>query len=384
MSKVTYYGFLLLAVIFVIKVALFSWAYFQFDFLSHPNDTFLGIWDRWDANAYTTIATDGYNATNSTPDYRAFLSHFPPTYPIAISVVYSITTLSSRDASMLISCIAILAASYLLYRLVFDATKNIRVAFLSALFLNLYPTSYFTLAPYTESLFLLLIIASFYVLNKYPKQSYIAGIIGCLAVLTRLLGIAVVPAYVWFIWKKHHGKQKTSPAELASDIALLFLPMFAVAIYLAINKYYFGDPLFFLHEYATNPYSAKTTMWPLQETIQSLIMIFQKTKEGTWDSFLMNTTGWNSLFTTFALVVTLGGFFKRVRLEWLIFGLCYILLFSSFRWGLSNARYSLEAFPMFIVLASIKNKVTLSGISIGIIALLLYFTRTYTSGAWAF
>ncbi len=380
MTQVTKYGFTLLAVICAIKISLFLWSYSQFDFQTYPSDTPLSIWDRWDANAYKTIALEGYTSTTIAPDYRAFLSHFPPIYPFTMWAVHSLSFLPVREAGMLISFVAIMGASYLMYNLVFDVYGNIRLAFLSALLLNLYPVSYFTLAPYTESLFLFFIIFSFWWLNKYPKHSYVTGIAGALAILTRLLGIAVIPAYIWFTWKKYRQSKNIS----FSDLLLIFLPILAISIYLAINKYYFGDPLFFLHEYTTNPYSNKTTMWPLQETFQSLIMIFQKAKEGAWDSFLMNTTGYNSLFTAFVLIVTLGGFFKRIRIEWMIFGLTYILLFSSFHWGISNARYGLAVFPMFIVLASIKNRLGLSQIIIGFVILLLYFTRIFTSGSWAF
>ncbi|MDA1168746.1 MAG: hypothetical protein O3A36_00175 [bacterium] len=383
-TRVARYGFLLLLTVAAIKVALFTWSFSQYDFQTYSTETPLSIWDRWDAQAYKTIAAGGYTSTTVAPDYRAFLSHFPPVYPITIKIVSLLFFAPLTEAAMLVSFMAIMSASYLMYKLVFDLYKSIPLAFLSVLLLNLYPTSYFTIAPYTESLFIFFIISSFYLLNKYPHHAYFAGVMGGLAVLTRLLGIAVIPAYIYIIWQKYRGKKGTSLASIASDFLLLFYPIVAVGVYLAINKHYFGNPLFFLQEYATNPFSAKTTSWPLQETFQSLILIIQNAVQGIWDAELMNTTGWGALFTTFALLVTIAGFFTRIRKEWTIFGLSYLVLFSSFRWGISNARYSFAIFSMFIVLGSIKNKWVVSLISICFIFLLLYFSRIYTSGAWAF
>lgn len=383
-TRAARYGLLLLLTVAAIKVALFAWSLSQYDFQAYSTETPLSIWDRWDAQAYKTIAAEGYTSTTVAPDYRAFLSHFPPVYPIAIRIVSLASFLPLREAAMLVSFLAIMGSSYLLYKLLFDIYGNIRLAFLSALLLNLYPTSYFTIAPYTESLFIFFIIASFYLLNKYPHHGYFAGVMGGLAVLTRLLGIAVIPAYLYVIWQKYRGGKGISLASIASDFLLVSYPIVAVGAYLAINKHYFGNPLFFLQEYATNPYSAKTTSWPLQETFQSIILIIQNAAQGIWDVELMNTTGWGALFTTCALIITTAGMFTRVRREWTIFGLSYLLLFSSFRWGISNARYSFAIFSMFIVLGSIKKTWAISLVIICFTSLLLYFSRIYTSGTWAF
>lgn len=380
MDKSTKYGLLLIVTVVAIKGFLLLWGHLQFDFQSHPNETTLGMWDRWDAQAYKTIADYGYGAENQSEEYRTFLSHFPPIYPLAVKAVQVASPFTTNQAGMFVSFIAILIASYLLYRLVFEVYTDTRIAFIAALLLNLYPTSYFTIAPYAESLFILLLISSFYWLHKYPKHSYVAGITGALAILTRLLGVAVVPAYLWFVWRKYKKEKEIS----VSDVLLVFLPLFAVVIYLGINAIYFGDALTFLDEYASNPNSQKTAIIPLKETFTSLKIITQNTLKGTWDSFLMNSTGWNSIFTVFVLMVSLIGIAKRIKPEWLIFSLTYILLFSSFNWGISNARYGLAVFPVFIVLATIKNRPIIYQTCIVFTCFLLYFTKVFTSGAWAF
>lgn len=152
--------------VIVIKNALLLWASYNFDFDGHPQNNWLNIWGRWDFGAYKAIAESGYGALDVGPDYAAFLSHFPPLYPLAMAVVAAVLDVSLLHAGMLTSYTAILAASWVLYRLVLLEFQSERIAFFSVLFLNIFPTSYFTIAPYAESLFLLFSITSFYCLRR--------------------------------------------------------------------------------------------------------------------------------------------------------------------------------------------------------------------------
>ena len=75
-------------VVIAIKLIIFFWASANFNFTAFPADDMLSIWDRWDSNAYKTIAQTGYNFVNITPDYWAFLSHFLPLYPFIINLLF--------------------------------------------------------------------------------------------------------------------------------------------------------------------------------------------------------------------------------------------------------------------------------------------------------
>lgn len=370
----------LLIAVAIIKITLVIWSETQFDFKTYTSDTPISIWDRWDSLAYKTIATQWYTPTGLQQDYFQFLSHFPPMYPILIRLFSLSLFLPIRESALLVSWIAILFATYYLYKLVLLETLDRKQAILAGFLLNIYPVSYFTIAPYTESLFLLLAIVTFYLLKKYPNKKFISAIVASMAILTRLLGIALLPAFAWILWKKFRSRTLT-----LTDALFIILPVAAVQLYLLLNLRYYGQPLFFLHEYAINPYSAKTTMIPYQETWQTIIIIMKNAWRGAWDSNLANTTGINSLFTAFALLVSAYGILKKkIAIQYSLYSITYITLFASFHWGVSNARYSLAVFPIFMILAQIKSKIILVLLSIIFIALLLHFTKIYTSGWWAF
>src|SRR5713101_3657948 len=139
-----------------LKLLLLYWGFLNFDFKAHPEESWLTTWSRWDSKAYRMIAEYGYRgAPDAAPDYRDFLSHFPPLYPLTIKTVHAVPGITPVAAGVGISFVSILLASLLLYKLVMLDFGSERVAWLSVYFLNLFPTSYFTLAVYSESLFLL-------------------------------------------------------------------------------------------------------------------------------------------------------------------------------------------------------------------------------------
>lgn len=268
---------------------------------------------------------------------------------------------------------SILAASVLLYKLTYLEIKNKRIAWLSVIFLNLYPVSYFTMSVYSESLFLLLTISSFYCLKK---ENYLgSGICGGGAILTRIVGVVFLPVYALYFlynYKKSGFNIRTLYPFLASFLGL--------AIHLVINKIYFGSYFYLLTE-KLSINSTKHLILPFQETILDLLAVFKDAN--FWDQSFMMIHGWNAIFTVFALVITLLGI-KKINWIYTAYSLGALVLISSLAWGISNARYTLPIFPIFIILAWIKNKTLIAGSLILSTFMLFYFARIYTSGAWAF
>src|SRR4051812_3693066 len=149
-------------------------------------DTFLGIWNRWDASLYLKIAQNGYTSTG---DDR-FLIVFFPLYPtlVAFGEIFVRDYLLS---AFLVSALASIAAGLALRELT-RLDHSERTAQLAVLFLFIFPTSYFLHIPYTESLFLALVIGAFLAARK--RSWIVAGIVGGLACLTRINGLLLVPA----------------------------------------------------------------------------------------------------------------------------------------------------------------------------------------------
>lgn len=366
--------FLIIIAVVAIKIFLFLWAGFHFDFIVYPANTWINIWDRWDARVYKAIADSSYRPINIELDYWSFLSHFPPLYSLIMTIASGLLTISLTNAGILVSTISIIVASIMLYKLVYLDFKNERVAWLSVIFLNLYPTSYFTISIYSESLFLLLVITSFYCLRK---EYYLgSGITAGLAILTRFVGIVFLPIYALYFlysYKKHRVFN-------LKVIYPFLLSLAGLIIYFIINKFYYGDYFYFLTEKLSFN-TTKHLILPFKETYLDLLAIFKNSNFS--NHYFMITQGWNAIFTLFALAVSVIGI-RKINWIYSAYSLSSILIFASLTWGISNARYTLSVFPIFIILALIKNKIISSVLLIISAFMLPYFTQIFTSGAWAF
>jgi hypothetical protein len=115
--------------------------------------TWFGVFDRWDASYYTTIAAHGY------PNAPAPLRVFFPGYPLVVRVAHDLTggALTYNQAGCIVSWSAMVAVSILLYGLV-DRRFGSRAALVSVVLFCWFPTSCFLLAPYSEALFILEIL----------------------------------------------------------------------------------------------------------------------------------------------------------------------------------------------------------------------------------
>ena len=351
-----------------IKILLVVWGASVFNFQQHPQETVLSIWDRWDAHAYELIAEERYNASSAAPDYLAFLSHFPPVYPALIRMVHTVTFLSYRDSAFLISWLSILAASVLLFRLVLNLGKSRSVAWTSVLLLNLLPTAYFSIAPYTEALFVLEAIVVFFALRK--ERFTFAGAITGLAILTRLMGVVLLPVLLVYAIRKRR-------------FSFLVLPVLAIVGYLLMNAIYFHDPLYFFHEYKINIFSGKHLIIPFSEFASSWgTMIMRKFH---LDTGFMMTIGWSAIFTLLGLIATgWAALKKKLPIEYLLYTFGIMLFYASFSWGISNARYIWSAFPLAIIGAQIESRWKKVALMVLCAVFLLYFTKLYVRGGWAF
>ncbi len=168
---------------------------------------------------------------------------------------------------------------------------------------------------------------------------------------------------------------------------LLALSPLGLVIELLINIYYFGSPFFVVSEHKNNPASIQTPSFPplpLKEAFSSLPTLLGNLLTGVYDDYFMMTLGWSAIFTFFALIIVVIGFYKKLPKDYSVYALSYILFFSSFTWTISAPRFTLPLFPIFITLSMIKNRLVL-GLIIAIFFILqLYFTRIFVNGSWAF
>jgi hypothetical protein len=142
--------------------------------------------ERQDAAQFLAIASRGYGRDDGTVA-------FFPLYPLAVRAVAWLPGVGPLGAALLVSNAAFLAALILLYgltRLEFGGSTS--MARRSVLFLAIFPTAFFFLAPYTESSFLLLSLAAFWFARR-DRWAW-AAVMAALAAATRSVGILLAPA----------------------------------------------------------------------------------------------------------------------------------------------------------------------------------------------
>jgi len=140
--------------------------------------------EREDALWFLRIATSGYARGDGS-------AAFFPLYPMAIRVVAWLPGVGPLGAALLISNAAFYASLVLFHGLTrLEFSKE--TARTSVLFLAIFPTAFFLLAPYTEAPFLLLSLAAFWFARR--DRWVAAALAGALAALTRSIGILLLPA----------------------------------------------------------------------------------------------------------------------------------------------------------------------------------------------
>jgi hypothetical protein len=184
--------------------ALFAWLVFEPN--RHPNAAHwddptltrdLGwvtdIWARWDSVWFLRIAEHGYGATHGVA------AAFYPLYPLSVAGAGRVFGGHYVVAGIVVSLAAALAAFVLLYRLT-ETRLGPEGARRAVLYLAVFPTALFLGAVYSESMFLALAIGAFVLGER--RRWLAAGAVTGLAMLTRIAGVALLPALVVMAWRQ--------------------------------------------------------------------------------------------------------------------------------------------------------------------------------------
>jgi Gpi18-like mannosyltransferase len=146
---------------------------------SDPGTDYWINWANWDGGHFRSIAEIGYKENQVV---------FFPLYPLLIKLV-TYTGTSSLWAGLIISNLCIIFALYFLYKLTlldYPEEHAKKVIF----FLLAFPTAFYFGAVYSESLFLFLTVASFYCARK--KLWLLSLVLAGLSSATRLVGLFVI------------------------------------------------------------------------------------------------------------------------------------------------------------------------------------------------
>jgi hypothetical protein len=174
--------------------------------------------ERQDAVWYLRLAGRGW----STDDASAA---FFPLYPLTVRAVAWVLPGDDLFAALLVSNLAFLGALLALFALTAEAFGD-RIARRAIVVAGIFPTSFFFLAPYTESLFLLLSLLTFRE-SRHDRWGRVA-VFGALAALTRSVGILLVPALLVEAMSRRGGRaggRRALASRLAGATAIALGPL---------------------------------------------------------------------------------------------------------------------------------------------------------------
>ncbi len=201
-------------------------------------DLVFGTFAQWDADWFLRIANEGYDEVTAA---------FFPLYPALVALLGSSlvlgTLLSLVAAGLGAWCVAEIARD----RLGDDVARD------TVLVLALFPTAFVFTAVYSEGLFLLLSAGSF--LAAQRGRPWLAGIAGGLAVATRSMGLALLPALVYLLWPR-------TRREIWRLAPLALLPV-ALGVYALYLDREIGDAFAFTDAQATGWERELATLGPL-------------------------------------------------------------------------------------------------------------------------
>jgi hypothetical protein len=193
----------------------------------------LAAWVRWDAWWYLSVVTRGYWFDPYGPSNVAFF----PLLPLLIKGV-GLLTGNLVVAGLVVANLAALGAILALWRWV-RAEAGPAEAERAALWLLVYPFSFYFHTIYAESLFFLLTTLALHASARGRRLS--AGLWGGLAAITRPMGVLLTPALAWGLWRDRRAGR---PVGLRDAIAVL-LPALSLGAYAAYLWGTVGDPLAF-------------------------------------------------------------------------------------------------------------------------------------------
>jgi Gpi18-like mannosyltransferase len=217
-------------------------------------------WERFDALWFLRIATAGYVDGDGS-------AVFFPLFPLLIRGLSPIFGGHPLAAAFLVSHAAAFGSMVALYFLTAGEFDE-RTARRSVLYLALFPTSFFLLAPYSESLFLLLVLVSLWAARR--RLWWVAGLAGAGASAARNLGVLLaIPLAVEAVhqWRERRDRRALVVGLLWSAVAAA-----GAVAYLAYWQASAGDFLAPIHQQENWQREAS---FPLATLVQGTVEAFR-------------------------------------------------------------------------------------------------------------
>ncbi len=316
----------------------------QFSVLPRPNP-FWDVFARFDSGWYFGIARYGYEFVEGGRSNLAFF----PVYPMLMR--YGGLGLGGGRfnvylAGVIVSWLAFVAASVLLYRLAREYVSEPQ-AQRAALLLMLFPFAFFYGVVYTEAVFLLCSVGAF--LSMRQGRWLLGGLAGAALTATRVNGIVAWPALAFAAFERVRHKPEERTAAI---VGVLLVPMGLVA-YSAFTYASSGSPIEWMHSIQRWDYHPGGYPWT------PFVNLFVPLLKSPYGFLLQNPQARYDLLNGLAALFAVLLLPRVVRtLGWsyaiLILGNLWLPLSSGVFEGLG--RYVAVLFPLFIALSTVESR----------------------------
>ncbi len=294
----------------------------------------IDMWYRWDAGFYVAIARYGYGW--SVNHQASADTVFLPLYPVEIHTVDQIVGCSTAECAtvsgVLISNVALLAATILLYSLI-KQYANPKLAWRCVWLVMLVPGGIFLSGVYAEPVFFCLTILCFYLLSK-DHFVLAVGAAG-LAALTRPMGVALYPALLVYLWQKYQFKIPWTKL-LVAQMSLLTFGVYVLLV--SINTH---DTFGYFDAYRI-AWQRDVVASPLG----TFLVYFSGQRVSLWGWRLSWLDFGFTIFYIFLAILAV-----RQNLLWGTFALVAILIPISSGNLLGLPRYGMVVFPFYVLVA---------------------------------
>jgi hypothetical protein len=325
---------------------------------------FFAIWDRWDAALFVRVAIFGYTG----PATDAHATAFFPLFPLLIRGASDLG-LNPIGAGLLISAAASLVAFAFLFRLAEEEIGE-GAGRRAVLYLALFPTAVFLIAPYSEALFLAGAIPAFYYARK--AQWSLVALPAAVAMGARFAGVFLLMGLlVEFLRQRRFSFRNMRPVTLAFGAGVA--PLLAYSYFLYRVK---GDALYYFIDQRRG--------WGRQLT--SPITAFRATW-GTWNSD--QPTNWILAWRIEVVAAAVGvGFvlWALAKREWgygtFMAALMASVLASSWYFSIPRMLLSLFPIPLFLAELSYRDSNRHEILLVVLAPLAVLGVIVYTRGAW--
>jgi len=338
-----------------------------------PTPKLSTLWDAWniwphDTPHFLEIARQGYD--------HAWLTAFFPLYPLLIRIVTPLTADHALIAALLVANLAGLVMLVVFYQLVKEDFDHVR-AMRTVLYFSLFPTAFFFMAGYSETTFLCCALLCFYHMRR--GRWWLAGLFGLLAALTRNTGIVLFVPFAYEYLRQHHFQLGNMRLNALSA---LLIPL-GLGLFMAYCYALYRDPLAFQHAEVVWHHVLVLPWIGILGPIRTMIRVHSLL------SFVVERNSielGSAFFILLLLMLSLFGpwRFPRTHLAYILFAVIVWVIPLCSPVGSpdgslpyqSVARYMLEVFPAFIVLAALGKFRMVHSVYLMVAGALFFFLLT--------